>query len=337
MSTPSWSETAAVLAAWGQAVSAAPDRDAAVRRAAAANAWFPPRFVDEALRGLTDGLLATDALSAWLDAYAGPAGRPLTVALVPAGNVPAVGFHDLFCVLAAGHRAQVRCSSKDAVLLPWLVDRLADVSPEWAARVVFTERLSGFDAVIATGSDNAGRYFDRYFGRYPHLIRRNRQSVAVLDGTETPADWAALGRDVFTHFGLGCRSVSKLFLPEGLPAEHALDAWTAEWREFLLGHTQYRHNYDYRRTLLLLNGVAHLASDYLMLVEDGALASPLATLHWERYGDTADLESRLAGLGDAVQIVVGGGAGRVRCGEAKRAGPAVYADGRETMAFLLGL
>lgn len=337
MSTLSWSETAAVLAAWGQAVSAAPDRETVVHRAAAANPWFPARFVDEALEGLSGRLLAPEALGPWLATYPAPAARPRTVGLVAAGNVPAVGFHDLLCVLAAGHRARVRCSSKDAVLLPWLVDRLAGVAPDWAERVAFTERLAGFDAVIATGSDNAGRYFDRYFGRHPHLIRRNRQSVAVLDGTETAADWAALGRDVFTHFGLGCRSVSKLYLPEGLPAERALDAWADDWRAFLLAHTQYRHNYDYRRTLLLLNGVPHLASDYLMLVEDGALASPLATLHWERYRDAADLDDRLAGLGDAVQIVVGRGEGRVPFGEAQRPGPSDYADGRDTMAFLLGL
>lgn len=332
----SWTQTVEVLSAWGKAIAAHPQREDAVRRAAAQHPGFNEAFCGFALQAIATGMLDRTALSAWLNAYPGPTPLARTVALVPAANVPAVGFHDLLCILAAGHRAQVRLSDRDAVLLPWMLDRLQEVSRAWRERVELVERLNGFDAVIATGSNNSGRYFDHYFKQYPHIIRRNRQSVAVLDGTETTAEMEGLGQDLFLYFGLGCRSVGKLFLPREMAVKPLLEAWP-DWRQPLLDHSAYRHNYDYQRTLLLLNNTPHWANDYYMVVESEAMAAPLATIHVERYADAADLLQRLQRDAAQTQIVVGRGDGRVAFGEAQKPGPSEYADGVDTMAFLLDL
>jgi hypothetical protein len=262
--------------------------------------------------------------------------EPQTIGLVLAGNIPAVGFHDLLCVLASGHRAQVKLSQKDAALLPWMVDRLAELTPALAEKVTFTERLGGFDAVVATGSNNAGRYFDHYFGKHPNLIRRNRQSAAVLDGTESAADWNGLGHDILDYFGLGCRSVSKLYLPEGYDPALVLDA-LEPFRDDVLAHSRYRHNYDYQRTLLLLNQQTHLASDFVMLVENPALASPISCLHYQRYANKASLQAMLAAEAGQRQVTVGKGPGMTPFGQAQYPGPADYADGVDTLAFLTTL
>jgi hypothetical protein len=331
-----WAAVIDILSAWGEAMRRHPQRETAVLRACAANPGFTEGFVQHAVDAIARDMLRASVLEPWLRPYEAPVEEVRTIALVPAANVPAVGFHDLLCILTAGHRAQIRLSDRDAALLPWMVDCLAEAAPDWSERVAFVERLQGFDAVLATGSNNAGRYFDHYFGRYPHIIRRNRQSLAVLDGHETAEELAALGQDLFLYFGLGCRSVNKLLIPEDQAVEPLLEAWP-EWRETLLDHSAYRHNYDYQRTLLLLNNTQHWANDYYMVVESEAMAAPLATIHLERYRNGADLQQRLERDAPQTQIVVGRGPGRVAFGEAQKPGPEAYADGQDTMAFLLKL
>jgi len=204
-------------------------------------------------------------------------------------------------------------------------------------RYAFVERLRDFDAVIATGSNNSARYFEYYFGRYPHIIRKNRNSVAVITGDENENDLRALGDDIFRYFGMGCRNVSKLYLPEGYDPARILEAMEV-FRE-IIHHDKYRNNYDYHRSLYLLNRTPHLASDFLMLVENEAIASPMATLHYEYYRDKSSLKAALAMHSHEIQIVVSKDpeTGDVPPGCSQSPGLLDYADKVDTMAFLVQL
>jgi hypothetical protein len=325
---------ASLLGEWASAIRHAPDRAERVRMTGDRNPWFSPEQVEEALTGITDNLLDPAAVRAWLAAYPhlDQPVAPKNVGLVLAGNLPGVGFHDVLCVLLSGHSAQIKLSAKDPVLLPWLLDLLLALEPGLQGRWTYTERLAAFDAVIATGSDNSNRYFLHYFRHVPHLLRGNRTSAAVLTGQETPEELHALGRDIFQYFGLGCRSVSHLFVSAPVDLTKLLDALEPFAR--LLEHARYRHNFDYQRTLLLLNSTPHLGSDFLSLVENPALVSPISVLHYTRFDSPEQLDALLAQHRDQLQVLVGRGKGLVPFGQAQRPGPADYADQRDTLAFL---
>lgn len=323
-----------LLGKWANAIRNAPDRAQRVRMAGDRNPWFSPDQVEEALRCITDNLLDPAAIQAWLTSYPHldhPV-APKSIGLVLAGNLPGVGFHDVLCVLLSGHRAQLKLSAKDPVLLPWLLDLLLALEPGLQGRWSFTERLAAFDAVIATGSDNSNRYFLHYFRHVPHLLRANRTSAAVLHGDETPEELLALGRDIFQYFGLGCRSVSHVFVAGQADLTRLLDALQPFAR--LLEHARYRHNFDYQRTLLLLNNTPHLGSDFLSLVENPALLSPISVLHYTRFASPDQLDGLVAQHRDQLQVLVGRAKGLVPFGQAQRPGPADYADQRDTLAFL---
>ncbi|MBI1194159.1 MAG: acyl-CoA reductase [Bacteroidetes bacterium] len=323
-----------LLSRWADALRSAPDRSEIIRKAGDRNPWFGPQQVEDALSGISEGLLKPSALEAWLTAYPhlDEQVAAKTVGLVLAGNLPLVGFHDVLCVLVAGHRAQIKLSAKDPVLLPWALDLLLELEPELAGRWTFAERLQHYDAVIATGSDNSNRYFLHYFRHVPHLLRGNRTSAAILQGDETADELEALGRDIFQYFGLGCRSVSHLFLAKDVDITKLLDA--LEPFAPILEHARYRHNFDYQRTLLLLNRTQHLGSDFLSIVENPALVSPISVLHYTRFQSPEELGQLLEHHREGLQVVVGRAKGLVPFGRAQQPGPADYADQKDTLAFL---
>lgn len=300
------------------------------------NGWFTAENVRHALSAW-GALLTTAELQAWTAAYPDLArnDRPVrTVGLILAGNIPLVGLHDLVCVLLSGHRARVKASSEDAGLTQGVLDLLRLLAPEAAARVeLVADKLGAVDAVIATGSDNTARYFQHYFGHLPLVVRRNRTSVAVLDGTETPTELAALGEDVFRYFGLGCRNVGKVFLPADFDLDRLFGA-IFPWKDIVL-HGKYANNYDYHKALWLLDGVPLLENGFLLVKEDVALHSPVGALFVERYIDRAAVDQRLGAEAARIQCVVGHG--QVAFGQAQAPGLTDYADGVDTMAFLLSL
>ncbi len=307
----------------------------AVAGARVRNGWFTETEVRCAAQGLA-AMLEPVALATWLAGYPAlrQARRPRTVGLIMAGNIPFVGFHDLLCVLLCGHRARVKVSSEDAGLTPALIALLAHFSEDLAQNVQLVDGpLGAVDAVIATGSNNTARYFAHYFGQVPHIIRKGRTSVAVLDGTETQAELEGLADDVFRYFGLGCRSVGKVFLPQRFELDRLFNAFFP-WKD-IIQHHKYANNHDYNRAVWLLDRAPITENGFLVMKEDAALNSPVAALFYERYTDREALERRLAAEADNLQCIVGHG--HVPFGTAQCPGPGEYADNVDTLAFLLSL
>lgn len=300
------------------------------------NPWFTPDNVRSALTAIARNLSASK-LQSWLQAYPFDAEIDKTVGLVLAGNVPAVGFHDILCALCAGFSIQVKPSSNDAGLTKHLLDKLIEIEPGFGRKIILSERLKDFDLVIATGSDNSARYFEYYFGRKPHIIRKNRNSIAVLTGNETPAQLQLLGADVFDYFGLGCRNVSKLFVPEGYDIARFFEGIASY--QGLINHYKYSNNYDYNKSIFLINGNEHYDNGFLLIKPDERVASPLATLYLEGYRNLHGLCGRLTDLSLQLQCVVAGsplpiGTAVVGFGQSQQPALDDYADGVNTLDFL---
>ena len=311
-----------------------------VSRSAHHNGWFTPENQWRMLRAIAEDYLDREKLAAWVAPYTipdAPSGK--TVGLVLAGNLPLVGFHDWLSVMVAGHNAIVKLSDKDPYVLPHLVKKLEEIEPRFAGHTRFAERLKDFDAVIATGSNNSSRYFQQYFGKYPHIIRGNRTSVAILHGDESGLTLKHLADDVFAYFGLGCRSVGKVYVPRGYTFKPLLEA--LHEHKQLANHSKWKNNFDYNYALLTINKAEFMATGSIIVREDAELHSRLATLHYEYYDDLADLAIELHGLREELQAVVSAkevpGVETVRPGQGQRPGLGDYADGVDTMAFLSGL
>ena len=307
---------------------------AAMRAAEHANGWFSLSEVRHAAEVWVDAL-DTDAVDAWIGGLTGEAapGAPQTLGMVMAGNIPFVGLHDLICGVVSGHRVHAKPSRDDAGLMAALVQGWAAAYPGIGEQVEIVERLEGFDAVIATGSRNSGRYFQHYFGKVPHIIRGQRTSVAVLDGSETHDQLVALSEDIFRYFGLGCRNVTQLFIPEDFDLDRLFGALVG-WAH-LANHHRFYNNYTYHKALWLMEAVDLLENGFVLLKEDPQWVSPVGALHYQRYADIADVEARLAEGAGHIQCRVGQGG--LPFGAAQKPGLADYADGVDTMAFLLGL
>lgn len=303
-------------------------------RAYRENQWFIPEFVDRSVENIARQFLNPSFLQNWAAAYQVPDRQvhPKNVGVVMAGNIPLVGFHDFLCVFVSGHIATLKTSSKDEVLIKHLVKKLYEWDPAVQDEVSFAERLTGCDAYIATGSNNSGRYFDYYFGKYPHIIRRNRTSVAILDGTETPEELAALADDIQLYFGLGCRNITQLYVPEGYDFIPLLDA-LRKYEHFMDFH-KYKHNFDYHLALLIMGNKYYMNNDTVVMTENVSPFSPVSQLHYQYYQNPAELTGMLQGNPD-IQCVVGHG--QIPFGQAQRPGLTDYADGVDTMAFLVGL
>jgi hypothetical protein len=280
--------------------------DEIIIKAKVHNPWFDPRFTRIALQSIADWL-NKESLQKWTAAYPGNffAESEVKVGVIMAGNIPLVGFHDFLSVLVSGKVFKGKLSSQDEFLLPFLADRLIGIEEDFRDKIIFVPHLlKDFDAVIATGSNNSARYFDYYFGKYPNIIRRNRNSVAVLDGSETEQQLRALADDVFLYFGLGCRSVSKIFVPAAYDLTQLLDAFSGY--VFLHEHTKYFNNYEYNKSIFLLNKVPHLDNGFCLLTENVSPASPVSVLHYEEYDDLDVLQRRLQTESTQIQCIAGG-------------------------------
>jgi hypothetical protein len=311
----------------------------AARSASLQNPWFTPENIRIALNNLGQAL-TYENLVCWLSPYKERiTGMSVQkkIGVVMAGNIPAVGFHDFLCVLVSGHSLLAKLSSSDDRLLPAMSDILADHCPEWHDHIAFTSgKLENFDSIIATGSSNTSRYFELYFGRYPHIIRKNRNSIAVLSGRETGVELQNLADDIMLFFGMGCRSVSKIFIPAGYdfsPLVHALGKY-----DYFANHHKYRNNYDYYKSIFLVNQVKSLDTGFLLLREDQSVASPIAVLHYEYYHDPEEVSDSIRGYGESIQCVISNMAlpvSTLPAGEGQRPQLGDYADRVDTMDFLL--
>ena len=259
--------------------------------------------------------------------------EPKKVGLIMAGNIPLVGLHDLISVLLSGHEAIVKLSSDDTLLMTYIIDRINKISSELGSRIEITERLNSIDAVIATGSNNSSRYFEAYFGKYPNIIRKNRTSVAILDGNESSAELAQLGKDIFAFYGLGCRNVTKLYVPK----DYSFNLFYESIFEYatVLNNIKYVHNYDYHKTLFLLNSEQMLDNEFLLIKEDTNLRSPIGVLHYEYMSvEKKDLVKSL-NQSEEIQCVIENQS--IKFGEAQNPQLWDYADNVDTLRFLLNL
>lgn len=304
------------------------------------NAWLTIENQQRAVQAIAEQFLQKEKLEEWVAAYGLPATiSPKTVGLVMAGNIPLVGFHDLLCVFVAGHQAKIKLSEKDRFLLPYLLKLLAGIDSRTEAYFEITERLQDFDAVIATGSNNSARYFELYFGKVPNIIRKNRNAVAVLDGTESGDDFKALGKDIFRYFGLGCRNVSKLYLPVGFDFQLLLEK-LHDYKEIVMHH-KYKNNFDYNLAMLMMNRTVYWNNGCVILTEHESIASRIALVHYEYYSDKESLTEKLMAKKEEIQCIVTNqqlaGFETVAFGKAQEPTLDDYADGIDTMVFLKNL
>jgi hypothetical protein len=300
------------------------------------NPWFTEENVRRALDGIAF-YLQKDQLTNWVASYSLTPATNKTVALVMAGNIPLVGFHDLLCVLLSGHRAQLKLSSKDSKLIQYLIKHLIWLQPAFERAIEIKEnKIEDFDAVIATGSDNSARYFEYYFNKYPNIIRKNRTSCAIIRGNESPEEIEALGEDIFSYFGFGCRNVSKIYVPKGYDLGTLLSRW--DGFKDVIHHHKYCNNYDYQKSIMLVNTVPFLDNGFIMFQENQKLVSPISVLYYEYYTSNTELQNTLTINADKIQCIVGSAApATVAFGKAQYPQVWDYADGIDTLRFLEGL
>ncbi len=295
------------------------------------NGWFTPEFIDLACEKIATNFLDKDLLEKWAAHYHIDDNIvPKNIGIVMAGNIPLVGFHDFLAVFISGHQQTIKLSSKDDVLLKHLVKKLYEWEITIQNHVSFAETLKGCDAYIATGSNNSARYFEQYFSRYPNIIRRNRTSVAVLNGNETAAQLNKLSDDIHQYFGLGCRNVSKLFVPRNYDFVPLINSFNSY--SYFADHHKYKNNYDYQLSIILLNNIYYMTNGATLLTENEALFSPISHLYFEYYDDAQQLHDKLSANKD-LQCIIDGHL--INFGEAQNPGLFSYADGVDTMQFLL--
>lgn len=306
-----------------------------ITAAAHNNAWFTADEVKKSLSSLSS-MLNKEDLTYWFKDV-NTSSTPKKVGLILAGNIPLVGFHDVLCVLVTGNIAMIKMSSSDDKLIPALLKQLIKFIPEFKNQIEYVERLKDFDAIIATGSNNSSRYFDYYFGKVPNIIRKNRNSVAVINGSETEAEIELLGNDIFDYFGLGCRNVSKLYVPKDYDFKYFFEP--IEQFQPIINHFKYNNNYDYNKSILLVNGINHLDNGFILVKEDENFTSPLAVLHYETYSDLTDVEQKLNAATDQIQCVVSStalniGKDVLKFGQSQHPKLWDYADNINTISFL---
>lgn len=303
------------------------------------NPWFTHEAMQFAFLEIGTSL-SEGSLKKWLENYNIEDGaKQKTVGLVLAGNIPLVGFHDILCSLIAGFKVKAKLSSKDSHLYELLLKLLLDIDEEFGQLIEFSERqIKDVDAIIATGSNNSARYFEYYFKKYPNIIRKNRNSVALLTGEETDDDFHNLGKDIFTYFGLGCRNVSFLLVPEGFDFVKMLKAF--EKYADIVNHTKYSNNYDYQRAIYLMNNIPIYDNGSVILKEDGALSSPIGVLHYKIYANNQEATEFLNQHKESIQCVVSKTKHKFPTysyGEAQKPNLWDYADDIDTLKFLLDI
>ena len=301
------------------------------------NGWYTNENVYFAIQSWAEAM-TIDNLNQWLDAYDFTNVDSKTVGLILAGNIPLVGFHDFISVLLSGHKVLVKTSSNDQHLLPFLAEYLISIEPKLKNYITFVEgKLEGFDAVIATGSNNTARYFEFYFKDKPSIIRKSRNSVAVLNGQETEEQMIALGEDVFRYFGLGCRNVSKIFVPKG----YNFDAFFGGMFPYqdVIKYEKYINNYDYNKAVFLMSNFNLLDNEFLIIKEDSSYASPISSVFYEFYENLEEIKLRLQAENEQIQCIVSNDliANSVAFGQTQKPNLWDYADNVDTMKFLISL
>lgn len=309
------------------------------RLAESGNAWFKPVSTQLAIDGLIS-YLEPKKFADWISVYSIPSSlKPKKIGTIMAGNIPMVGIHDFICVLISGHILHAKPSSQDTALIKKVAELLIEIEPEFSKQIQFVERMNDVDAPIATGSDNSARYFEYYFRDKPKIIRKNRTSVAVLNGKEKREDLKNLENDIFAYYGLGCRNVSKIFVPKNWDFIPLLSALEEPGNEMAQNH-KYHNNYDYNKSIYLVNREKHLDNGSLLLKESEQLVSPISVLFYEEYESEMQLKNTLKELDEKIQCVVSHKAeypNSVEMGQAQFPKMADYADGVDTMEFLLEL
>ncbi|WP_347372638.1 acyl-CoA reductase [Aequorivita sp. Q41] len=308
-----------------------------LKRAENENGWFTQENINFALNSWSKALTETN-LQHWFSSYSFAESQPKTIAVIMAGNIPLVGFHDFLSVLISGNKILAKLSSNDKTLLPFLASQLIKIEPEFKNYIEFTEgKLENFDAVIATGSNNTARYFEYYFGKYPNIIRKNRNSVAVLTGNETKEELKNLADDIFRYFGLGCRNVSKLYIPEKYDFEPFFKAMF-HWKEIIHNH-KYINNYDYNKAVYLMDSFPLLDNEFMLLKEDNGFSSPISVVFHESYTSLEAIKQEIEHKSGNIQCVVSkaGIAEEIPFGKAQNPQLWDYADGVDTVDFLLKL
>lgn len=306
-----------------------------VERAYRQNAWFTPGFVETGAGHIVQTMLQPGILESFAGQYQIPSENPnpKTVGIVMAGNIPFAGFHDLLCGFLSGHRLALKLPEKASVITEHLVQQMILMEPALAGDIECADRLNNCDAYIATGSNNTSRYFEYYFGKYPNIIRHNRTAIALLNGSETRAELEALADDVHLYFGLGCRNVTKIYVPEGYDFVPLLNAFSAY--DYFKDHNKYRNNYDYQLALLILNKHYYMTNNVVLLTENKGLFSPVSQVFYEYYAGKANASEIIKGNEADLQCVVGHG--HIPFGQAQIPAIDDFADGTDTMRFFTGL
>lgn len=326
----------ASLALLGRSLSTRGDLDLEIfRKAFYKNNWFTEENIELAITNIVGEFLNEQKLQSFASHYNLHEIRiePKNIGLVMAGNIPLVGFHDWICVMLAGHNAVVKLSSKDDVLFPFILEKLKSIDSALAGKTALVEQLKNFDAVIATGSNNSAKYFEHYFSKYPHIIRKNRGSVAIIDEHTTPEQLQALAVDIFSFFGLGCRNISKLFIKRGVDVQNVLNQF--ESFQNVKEHFKYKNNFDYRLTIVLMNNQPYYANDFVVAIENEQISSPLSVLHFEYFDSESDLKEKLEEQKENIQVIEG--QGHKAFGSAQAPTLFDYADNVDVVRFLISV
>ncbi|MDO6802239.1 acyl-CoA reductase [Wenyingzhuangia sp. 1_MG-2023] len=306
-----------------------------IKRAEEYNSWFTQENVLFSIESWSNALTESN-IEKWLESYKIPDTANKTIAVIMAGNIPLVGFHDFLCVAITGNKVLAKLSSNDKYFIPLIAKYLEYVTPSFKGSFTFTEeKLQNYDAVIATGSNNTARYFDYYFGKYPNIIRKSRNAVAILDGNETHEQLEALSDDIFRYYGLGCRSISKVFVPKGYDFDNLFKA-VYKHKE-IINYTKYANNYDYNKAVFLMSLFKIQENGFLMLKEDESYASPIACLFYETYDDLSSLKKKLKADSEKIQCIATELSieDSVKLGATQRPKLWNYADNIDTIEFLL--
>ena len=325
-------ERISLFSSLGEFISKSPDvLDEVISQAILLNPWFTQKHIKTSLLSIAQ-MLEKEKLENWISNYNLKHVKEKKVLLIMAGNIPMVGFHDLLCVLVSGHSAIIKFSSKDKILMKFLINKLISICPDIYNKIYIVDDFvkCQFDALIATGSDNSSKYFNYYFKDYKSIIRKNRRSIAVLDGSETAQDLINLSNDIFLYFGLGCRNVSKLYLPNGYDLNNLFNAFY-DYND-IINHLKYSNNYDYNKTVYLMNRENILDNGFVLFKEDISIQSPVATVFYEFYSNKIDLDNFIEENNSLFQCVVG--KDNISFGQTQFPNLDSYADQVDTVSFL---
>lgn len=307
-------------------------------RAKSQNQWFTVDNLQSALKNIADKFLSEENLQNFVNRYPETYFYPKEVkkvGVIAAGNIPLVGFQDLLNVLLSGHHLYFKPSSQDKILNGHIIEKLVDLAPEIENKITIADRLNNLDAYIATGSGNTSRYFEHYFGKYPNIIRKNRVSVAILNGKESNTQLADLGNDIFNYFGLGCRNVSKLYVPTGYDFTQFFES--VEYWSGISIHSKYTNNYDYNKSIMLVNGEKHYDNGFLLVKENVGMHSPISTIYYEEYDSEDTVRKQLAAAMDQLQCIVSNKQEDISFGETQAPELWDFADHIDTIRFLAEL